>query len=98
MELEIRCQFTILTRKDALTPDYCTLGRRADAVLGRASATTEDSLRQTASDPSGVPLFAVGEDLLQDPPEGFLKQFLSRLHQAFTCMSPRLLPLTHGRY
>jgi len=52
------------------------LGRRADAVLGRASATTEDSLRQTASDPSGVPLFAVGEDLLQDPPEGFLKQFL----------------------
>ena len=61
------------------------LGRRADAVLGRA-ATTEDSLRQTASDPSGVPPFAVGEDLLQDPPEGFLKQFLNSYSPSMAMM------------
>jgi len=50
-----------------------SLGCGADAVLGRTGAAIENPLRETACSSSGVPLFAVGEDLLQDPPEGFLK-------------------------
>ena len=40
---------------------------------GSARPAAEDPLRQAASDASGLPLPPTGQDLLQDPPEGFLK-------------------------
>src|SRR5207249_10346832 len=61
------------------------LGCGANAVLGRPGAAIEDPLRATAGCPSGVPLFAVGEDLLQDPREGFLKRFPSTRSTTTAC-------------